>query len=287
MSLTISTLLRSGELLDHYRLGDLVARGGTASVFRATDTKTGCSVAIKIPLSNLASDRLRYEVEISRRLNHPGIVKVLPGAGDCYVVMEWIEGQSLRQILDDKRMLPVGRAIRITMALCDVLHYLHTRGVLHRDLKPENVIVDAADNVKVIDFGTAGPSKMAFWTQARPAETMGTPDYVSPEQMKGRPADARTDIYSLGIMLFEMLAGEVPFSGLDTDTALNLRALIDPPALSELTPGISARLEDVIHRAIARDPSHRYASAVEFASELSDFLAEETAELPFESLARS
>jgi eukaryotic-like serine/threonine-protein kinase len=287
MSLTVSTSLRSGEFLDHYRLEELVARGGTASVFRATDTKTGSSVAIKIPLSSLASDRLRYEVEISRRLNHPGVVKVHPGAGDCYVVMEWIDGQSLRRILDDTRTLPTGRAIRFTIALCVVLHYLHARGVFHRDLKPENVIVDAADSVKVIDFGTAGPSKMAFWTQARNAETIGTPDYVSPEQLKGRPADARTDIYSLGIMLFEMLAGEVPFSGLDTDTALNLRALIDPPALSEFAPGISARLGDIVDRAIARDRSRRYASAVEFASELSKFLEEEIAELHYESLARS
>jgi serine/threonine protein kinase len=294
MNLTISTSLCSGEFLDHYRLRELVATGGMASVFRATDTKTGRSVAIKIPHPDIASDRLvrdrlRCAVEISRKLDHPGLVQVLSsdGAGDRYMVMEWVDGRSLRQIIDDRTTLSSARAIRITLAVCDALHYLHSRGVLHRDLKPENVMVDAADNIKLIDFGIAGESKRTLWTRASLEDATGTPDYVSPEQIKGKRGDNRSDIYSLGIMLFEMLTGQVPFSGLDASTAMQLRAHVDPPALCEINPNLSPSLQAVVDRAIARDRNHRYATVREFASELSKLLAEAPAELPWESVARS
>jgi eukaryotic-like serine/threonine-protein kinase len=291
MSLLTSTSIRSGDLLDHYRLEGLVATGGMASIFRATDTKTGRSVAVKIPhpeklADRFALDRFHHESEIGRKFDHPGIVKLLPNDGSShrYAVMEWIEGRLLREIIDDQK-LAIERAIRVTIAICDALDYIHSHRVVHGDLKPDNVMVDAADNVKLIDFGIARETKVSLWKRTSPGEAMGTPDYVSPEQIRGKSGDARSDIYSLGIMLFEMLAGEVPFSGLDPATAMNVRVLVDPPSACEINPDISSRLEAIVHRAVARDRGNRYASARELASELSELLAEETAARPLESLA--
>lgn len=286
-----STSLRSGEFLGRYRLGELVASGGTGSVFRARDTNTGRHVAIKIlhPAvagDRLALDRFRYGAEISRKLDHPGLVKVLPNdrPGDPYVVMEWVEGQPLRQIIDDLGILPSARAIGITLAVCDALDYLHNRGILHRDLKPENTMVDAADRIKLIDFGMASESKVILWARPNLDDAMGTPDYASPEQLKGKRGDARSDIYSLGIMLFEMLTGEVPFSGIDANTAVGLRALVDPPALCEVNPELSPSLEKVLDRAIARDRKNRYASVREFVSELSKLAERAPVEVSLESV---
>jgi serine/threonine-protein kinase len=289
-----SNSIGSGDLLDHYRLEDLVATGGMALIFRATDTKTGRPVAIKVPHPEKAGDRFTLdrflrEAEIGRKFDHPGLVKMLPndGASYRYAVMEWVEGQTLRQLIDAQGKVSPERAVRIALVICDVLAYIHRLGIVHRDLKPENVMVDAADNIKLIDFGIAGKSNVNLDEHGRPSGAMGTPDYVSPEQINGRPGDVRSDIYSLGIMLFEMLTGEVPFSGLDPDTAMNLRLRIDPPPVGELNPDIPPRLQVVVDRSIARHRAIRYASAREFSSELSDSLADETAAVPLDSLDRS
>jgi serine/threonine-protein kinase len=291
MSPLLTPSIGPGDLLDHYRIENLVATGGMASVFRATDTRSGRVVAVKIRRSDTATDprggnRLRSENELSRKFDHPGLVKVLAGDGanGHYVVMEWIEGQSLRAIIDEQGIVLTRRAIRITIAICDALEYLHGRGVVHHDLKPDNVIVDAEDNVKLIDFGIAADSSRGFGERPRADGPMGTPDYVSPEQIQGKRGDARSDAYSLGIMLYEMLTGEVPFSGVDPATAMQLRSMVDPPCPGDINPTISARLRDIIRRVLARDPARRFASARAFALNLSAVLAEEAVR-PSESLA--
>jgi eukaryotic-like serine/threonine-protein kinase len=291
MGVPTTTAIRPGALLDRYRLERLVAAGGMASVFYATDTLTGRAVAIKIPHAanagdRLAVDRLRREADIGRKLDHPGLATTLADSvSHPYVVMEWIDGQLLRTVLDRQGKLPVERAVRITLAICDALEYLHTRQIVHHDLKPDNVMVCADDGVKLLDFGIAGETGTNLWRRGRQGTVAGTPDYAAPERIKGRRGDARSDIYSLGTMLYEMLTGEVPFSGLDPFTAMNLRLRIDPPSCREINPAISAELERIVHTAIARDRAKRCASASELGSDLTMILAEETVGQPVESFA--
>jgi serine/threonine protein kinase len=288
--LTLTSVV-SGGLLDHYRLECLVATGGMASVFRATDTETGYPVAVKIPHPHKADDRQAIdrflrEIEIGRRFDHPGLVKTLrnESATSRYAVMEWVEGRLLRAIIAEQGRLPVERTVRITLAICDALEYIHRHGIVHGDLKPENVMVGAKDDIKLMDFGLAQESKVSLWRRARPRIAMGTPDYVSPEQTKGKLGDARSDLYSLGIMLFEMLTGEVPFSGLDPDTAMQMRLRFDPPAVREMDPDISPELDLLVSRGIARDRAERYQSAREFAADLMEFRTQENGDKPVESV---
>jgi serine/threonine protein kinase len=264
-----------GDQLDDYSIDDVVARSGMASVFRGTDLRTGRPVAIKVPhpemeCDPLFFDRFHREAEIGRRLDHSGVVKVFP-AGDAsrvYLAMEWVEGRPLRQLLDEQKKLSPERTVRIALGVCDALHYIHSRGIVHRDLKPDNIMVDTEDHIKLIDFGiaqTAGARRLTF---ARLTKSMGTPDYISPEQVKGKRGDARSDIYSLGVILYEMLAGRVPFGGPSPLAAMNSRLLNNPESPSEINPGISPQFEQVILRAMERDPQNRYATAREFAFDL-------------------
>jgi eukaryotic-like serine/threonine-protein kinase len=269
------TVIHAGEQLDHYRIENLVARSGMASIFRGTDLRTGRAVAIKIPHPEIESDpalydRFQREQAIGTKLDHPGVMKVFADEdrSQVYMVMEWVEGRLLRQILNDQRKLPLERAVRITLGICNALDYIHSHGVVHRDLKPENVMVDANDNVKLIDFGIASNAGSRRLTFAKLSQTMGTPDYISPEQVKGKRGDGRSDVYALGVMFYEMLTGKVPFTGPNPFVIMNDRLLNNPIPPRELAPEISPELQEIIYRALERDPKNRYATAAEFAFDL-------------------
>src|ERR1700722_17552844 len=269
------TALHPGTQLDHYRLENLVARSGMASIYRATDLQSGRPVAIKIPHPEVEADPLFYdrfkrEEEIGKKLDHPGVMRVYADAdrSRVYMVMEWVEGKLLRQILIEQKKLPIERAIRITLGICEALEYIHSKGVVHRDLKPENIMVDANDHVKLIDFGIAGSVGMRRLTFAKLTHAMGTPDYISPEQVKSKRGDARSDIYAMGVMLYEMLTGDVPFHGPNPFAIMNDRLLNNPVPPRELNPEISPQLQEIIYRALERNPANRYSSAKEFARDL-------------------
>jgi eukaryotic-like serine/threonine-protein kinase len=264
-----------GDRLDHYRIDDLIARSGMASIYRGTDLRTGRSVAIKIPHPEMESDpvwfdRFHREEEIGKTMDHPGVMKVFADEdrSQLYMVMEWVEGRLLRQILAESGKLPVERAVRIALGICDVLAYIHSRGVAHRDLKPENVMVGEGDHVTLIDFGLAARTGARRLTFTKLSQVMGTAEYISPEQVKGRRGDARSDLYALGVMLYEMLTGKTPFHGANQFLVMNDRLLNHPTPPRELDPSISPQLQEIIYRALERDPKNRYASAREFAWDL-------------------
>jgi len=264
-----------GDQLDHYRIDGLVARSGMASIFRGTDVRNGRAVAIKLPHPEMEADpllfdRFKREEEIGKKLDHPGVVKVLNDEERSrrYMVLEWVDGRLLRQVLNEQKRLPQDRAIRITLALCKALDYIHSEGVVHRDLKPENIMVGPDDQVKLIDFGIAANAGSRRLTFAKLTEAMGTPDYISPEQVKGKRGDQRSDVYSLGIMFYEMLTGKVPFTGPNPFVIMNERLLNNPIPPREVNPQISPQLQEIIYRALERDPNKRYPNAHEFALDL-------------------
>lgn len=259
------TSLHSGGVIDHYRLDWLVARSGTAWVFRATDLETGAPVAIKVPHSRRRhrfSDVFAAERKITESLNHPGVARILPNGGGSrpYVVMEWVDGAPLRDLMEDRDSLSIERSLQIAIKICDVLAYVHERGFAHLDLKPDNIFLDNHDRVKLIDFDLAREVRRRlsrFWFR----KGGGTPDYASPEQIRGRAGDFRSDVYSLGLILYEMLTGDVPFADVGPAMALKLRDRTDPPAPAEINPDVPPDLDKLVLRAIARDPANRPATA--------------------------
>jgi eukaryotic-like serine/threonine-protein kinase len=276
------TPLYAGDRLDDYRLEESVASNGMASIFRATDLSNGATAAIKVPHPQAECDpifheRFRREIEIGARLQHPGIRKVFPVAGQSrlYMAMEWLDGRSLRHVLAEEGPISILRAVSITMEILAALDYMHSQNIVHRDLKPENIMLaaedqsDTRDRIKIIDFGIASHAGARRLTFGRLSQVMGSPDYISPEQVKNKRGDARSDLYAVGVILYEMLTGETPFHGDNPFAVMNARLVTSPRPLREINPEISPGLQEIVQRALARDPDHRYSSAQEFAWDLS------------------
>jgi serine/threonine protein kinase len=267
----------AGEKLDQYQLTELIARSGMASIFKAEDRLSGAAVAIKVPYLQFESDvvfynRFRREEEVGHRLDHPNIIKVLAPRhrSRMYIAMEYVDGVSLRAIMRDERPLRAERALEFARQVCDAMVYMHSQGVVHRDLKPENALITADGKVKLMDFGIALDESARRLTWSGLSTTIGTPDYMAPEQVSGRHGDARTDIYALGTMLFEMVTGNLPFAGTNVYTMMRAKTNEDPQPPSHFAPDVDPHLEEIILRAIERSPRNRYQSAAEMLEDVKD-----------------
>jgi eukaryotic-like serine/threonine-protein kinase len=280
-------VVRPGDQIDHYLIDSVAARSGMASIFRATDLRTNRPVAIKVPHPEMEQDptflaRFEREAAIGGDLDHPGVMKVFneEDRSHLYMVMEWVEGRELRKVIRQNGKLSAARAVGITIGICNALDYIHSRRVVHRDLKPENIMVDDEDRTKLIDFGIAGREGAKKLTFGSMSQIMGTPDYISPEQVNGKPGDARSDIYAAGVMLYEMLTGKTPFRGSNPFAVMNDRLLNNPIPPRELDPEISPALQEVIYRALRRDHAGRYPTAGAFARDLEHLDEIEIADRP-------
>jgi serine/threonine-protein kinase len=263
---------------NRFEITDLVARSNMASIFKANDRKTGNSVAIKVPMMALESDiagyeRFQREEEIGARLNHPGVLKVIKvdeSKSRPYLVMEFLQGKTLAEIVSKKKKLSEAEAVAYASEICDALEYLHANGIVHRDLKPQNIMVCTDGSLRLFDFGIARVEKARRLTFVGLTPTLGTPDYISPEQVRGKRGDNRSDIYSLGAILYEMVTGSTPFEGESPYVVMNARVTGDPEAPRKLNPDLSPALEEVILHALERDPRNRYQSAADLKRELTN-----------------
>jgi serine/threonine protein kinase len=267
----------AGDKLDQYELGELLARSGMASIFRAVDSANGAAVALKIPHPQLESDvvfyeRFKREEAMGQRLDHPNVVKVLTPVDKSrmYIAMEYVDGRSLRSIIEGEAPLPVERALDVARQVTEALAYLHEKGVVHRDIKPENILLTSDGRVKILDFGIALDESKRRLTWAGLSATLGTPDYMAPEQIGGRRGDARTDVYAVGTMLYEMLTKNLPFSSANANALLRAKANEDPRPPSYYLPGIDPAVETIILKAIQRSPRDRYDDAAALLADLRD-----------------
>ncbi len=277
----VSQDLKPGDVLDNrFEITDLVNRSGMACIFKARDRENNLTVAIKAPHMQFESDaasfsRFQREEEIGMLLVHPYILRVFPVDAEKksrpYIVMEYLQGQTLADLMKEVHPLPEPDAARIASRICEALDYMHTRDVVHRDLKPQNIMVCNDGSIRIMDFGIAKSSKMRRITFVGFSPTMGTPDYMAPEQVKGKRGDNRTDIYSLGAMLYEMTTGRTPFEGESPYAVMNARVTGDPIAPRKVNPKISPAMEEIILHAMERDPVKRYATAAEMKAELDDY----------------
>ena len=268
-----------GKLLDkRFEITDLVARSNMASIFKANDRKTGQCVAIKIPLMALESDvagfeRFKREEEIGSTLNHPTILKVIKveePKSRPYLVMEFLEGKTLAEVLAKRTKLSEGEAIAYASLICDALEYLHKNGIVHRDLKPQNIMVCTDGSLRLFDFGIARVETARRLTFVGLTPALGTPDYISPEQVKGKRGDHRSDIYSLGAILYELVTGATPFQGESPYIVMNARVTGDPEAPRKINLELNPALEEVILHALERDPKKRFQSAEEMKKDLNN-----------------
>ena len=273
---------QSGDLIaDRYELEELVGTGGMSTVFRAHDRQLERRVAIKILHEHYAGDpeyleRFRREARAVAQLSHPNIVTVIDRGDDegrQYIVFEHVEGENLKELVQREGSLPVRQALELALAVADGLAFAHDHGLVHRDVKPQNVLLSNEGEVKVTDFGIARSLHVEHGVTLT-GTVLGTGEYLAPEQAGGKPVSPATDVYSLGVVLWELLAGDVPFAG-ENFVAVALRHVNEPPpSLRDRRPDVSPRLEAAVDRALAKDPAHRFSSMAAFAKELRACLAE-------------
>jgi serine/threonine-protein kinase len=267
-----------GQVFDErFEITDIISRSGMSSVYKATDLKTGRLVALKVPLLKLESDpaffsRFEREEEIGRALDHPAILKIIPvdpkERSRPYLVMEYLVGQTLDEVMQQTKPMAEDEALRVISRVCDALDYLHKHEVVHRDLKPQNIMLCNDGSLRIMDFGIAKAASSKRITFGGFSPTLGTPDYMAPEQVKGQRGNERTDIYSLGAILYEMVTGRLPFEGQNAYQVMNARLVGDPVAPRAHNPALRPEVEEIILHAMARNPNDRYQTAAEFKADL-------------------
>ena len=281
------------RLGDRYELGGLLGRGGMADVRIGQDLRLGRTVAIKQLRPDLSSDdtfqaRFRREAQSAAALNHPSIVAVYD-TGDAtdvhgnhipYIVMEYVEGQTLREILNDDRKILPERALSITADVLSALDYSHRSGIIHRDIKPANVMLTPSGQVKVMDFGIARAIADSSSAMTATAAVIGTAQYLSPEQARGETVDARSDIYSTGCLLYELLTGRPPFIGESPVSVAyqHVREEARPP--SQLNPDVSSTVDNIVAKALAKRTDDRYQSAADMRHDLERAIAGQQVDAP-------
>lgn len=266
----MTTAYTPGAVIDHYEIIRMLGHGGMNKVYLAQDLHNQEQVVLKFPnedlIGNIAVfERYKREAEIGSRIKHPYIQQLLnmdEERREEYIVVEYIKGRTLREVLEDTAPdpMPPAEAIRITMQICEALAYCHEHGVLHRDIKPENIMLQEDGNIKIIDFGIALLEGARRVTWRGLTSTVGTPDYMSPEQLRGERGTASSDIYAVGAMLYEMLCGHPPFEGENVFAIMNQHVSQDPPPILDCNPNLSPALATVVMRAIRRESEKRYKS---------------------------
>jgi eukaryotic-like serine/threonine-protein kinase len=265
----MATIDRDTIIDGRYRVLRRLGSGGMADVYLVEDQQLGRRVALKLLYHRLAEDeqfveRFRREASSAASLQHPNIVGIFDRGewdGTYYIAMEYVEGRTLKDIVRERGPAPPDAAADVVLQILRAARFAHQRGVVHRDIKPQNVLIDEEGRIKVADFGIAraGASDMT-----ETGSVMGTAQYLSPEQAQGRPVDARSDLYSIGIVLYEMLTGRVPFDA-ESPVTVALKQVSEAPMLPrEIDPAIPPALEGVVLRALEKDPAHRFANADEF-----------------------
>src|SRR3954453_3962589 len=271
-----------GDLIaDRYELEELVGTGGMSSVFRAHDRQLERDIAIKILHRHYADDpeyleRFRREARAVARLSHPNIVTVIDRGDDDgrqFIVFEYVEGENLKELVLRSGRLSVRRGLELALAIADGLSFAHDHGLVHRDVKPQNILLSREGEVKVTDFGIARSLHMEHGV-TQTGTVLGTGEYLAPEQASGKQVSPATDVYSPGVVLWEPLAGDVPFAGENFAAAALPPVTAPPPSLRERRPDVTPRLEAAVNRALAKDPGRRFPSMTAFAKELRACLAE-------------
>jgi serine/threonine protein kinase len=266
-----------GEKIDRFEVLGSLGEGAYAEIYKARDTRTGDTVVLKMPNPNLFADpglfqRYRRESDIARQLDHPGVQRGMDGGEDRsepYLVLEYIDGDNLRRVLRAGPVpLPIHLAVDRGRQLAEAISYLHRNGIVHRDLKPENVLVTPDGRLKIADFGTAMLEGARRLTWKHMSESLGTPDYMSPEQVQGGRGDERSDIYAWGIMMYEFLTGRVPFRGDNWMAVMAGHLGENPTPVHKLRPDVPPALEAVVLHAMRRSPANRYQSASELLADL-------------------
>ena len=273
-----------GEVLAaRYELEELVANGGMSRIYRARDSALERDVALKVLRPQFGDDeeyvaRFRREARMVAQLSHPNIVTVIDRGeadGNQFIVFEYVEGETLKDLIDRAGPLPTRRAVELTLQVADGLAYAHQNGLVHRDVKPQNVLLTQTGVAKVTDFGIARSLDVEHGV-TQTGTVLGTSNYLSPEQASGLPVTTATDVYSLGVVLYELLAGDVPFHG-NNLVAVAMRHVHDPPpSLLEIRPDLPLRLVAAVEKALEKDPADRFASMDAFAAELRRCIDDDT-----------